>query len=265
MTQPPSIFEDAYYERLHQIEEKHWWALGQRAIMDALLDPAIANLGKPVDLLDVGCGTGFVIGYMQARAPLGRAFGIDISPFALQYCIQSGHHEVLISDAARLPFANEQFDLIISLDTLQHLSPAGAERTAIADMARLLRPGGLLYLRTNADTAHPPLRGQDSNMYRRFKHRQLTDLVTQSGLKVERASYVNMLPSLWGMVKEFWQQRRGVPTLGPALAIAPPSKISFFDSLLLQLLRLEALAVARLGLQLPFGHSLVLFARKDDR
>lgn len=263
MTPPPSIFEAAYYERLYRIEERHWWALGLRAIMDALLDPALDRFGgAPLDFLDAGCGTGYLLGYMSARAPRRRGVGIDISPFALRFCIERGHDEVAIADAARLPFPSDQFDLVICIDTIQHLAPAGAVKESIAEMARLLRPGGLLFVRTNAATVHPPLRGVNTDWYRRFRRRELEALLVEAGLNVEHSSYANMLPALWGMLKETWQQRSGVPTIGPALVIEPPSKPTIITSLLVAMMKVEAFCIARLRWHLPFGHSLVVLACK---
>jgi SAM-dependent methyltransferase len=102
-----------------------------------------------MQILDAGCGTGEVLGWLgEAVAPGGRVCGIDLAhahvaaarsraPLAL----------VLQGDLLRTPFAAASFDLIWCLNTLNHLSDPLA---GVHALASLLRAGGRLVLAQSA-------------------------------------------------------------------------------------------------------------------
>lgn len=257
----PSIFQEAYYQRLYDIEETHWWAQGLHSIMMTLLS-AYLQWDSPLDILDVGCGTGYLLDVFKGVSPQSNVVGIDVSEHALHFCLQRGQTRIAIADAAQLPYRNAAFDVVVCIDTLQHLTPKGAPVQAMNDFARLLRPGGWLFLRTNSALGHPPLRGVDPDLYRRFHRRELCDMVSAAGLRVERSSYVNTLPALWGMVKEYRSsQKVETPALGPALSIQPYRHPTPTSQLLHGLMKTEG-ALIRSGITLGFGHSIVVLAQK---
>jgi SAM-dependent methyltransferase len=259
---PPQIFELDYYQRLYDIEEQHGWAQGLRDAMDALLQPALN--GKQLRALDIGCGTGYLLDYLQ-RYPLDReVVGIDISPYALQFCQQRGAKALAIASATQVPFPTASFDLIICIDTIQHLTPSGADLVAVKEFSRLLRPGGLLYLRTNSARGHPPLEGADPNQYRRYLLPELVRMLNESDLKTIRATYLNAIPGFWGMLQEYAQaSRRKVRAIGPGLSIQlyPPEK-AWLNRAIYRTLAIEAWMIGWARLNLPFGHSTAVLARK---
>lgn len=260
--QPPQIFEPDYYQRLYEIEEQHGWAQGLREVMDALLNPTIKN--KRLRALDIGCGTGYLLDYLK-RYPLeGEVVGIDISPYALRFCKQRGANDLLIASATHVPFSSGSFDLIICIDTIQHLSPAGADLIAVQEFARLLRKDGLLYLRTNSSRGHVPLEGADPAQYRRYGLGELVELLNQAGLETVRATYLNALPSLAAMLREYTQaNRRKVRAIGPGLSITlyPPEK-AWMNRVVYHTLAFEAWMIGKARMNLPFGHSTAVLARK---
>ena len=258
----PQIFELDYYQRLHDIEEQHGWAQGLRDAMDALLHPAIN--GKPLRVLDIGCGTGYLMRYLQKYPLDGEVVGIDISSYALQFCRQRGANSLAIASATEVPFQSSSYDLIICIDTIQHLTPAGADLVAIKEFARLLRPGGLLYLRTNSARGHRPLEGVDPNQYRRYLIPELKNMIAQAGMQTERATYLNAIPGFWAMLREYAQARRKVRAIGPGLSIQvhPPER-AWLNQAIYRVLAFESWLIGKARLDLPFGHSIAVLARKD--
>ncbi len=96
------------------------------------------------DVLDFGCGAGRLAGWFQER---GAGYsGVDLSSEMLalarrQYPDADFHR----LDAAALPFPAERFDVAVSVTVLHH-NPYETQRTLIAELLRVLRPGGLLLL-----------------------------------------------------------------------------------------------------------------------
>lgn len=262
----PHIFEPEYYQRLYEIEEQHWWALGMREAMRALLRAPLRGRTS-LRVLDAGCGTGYLLHYLHSRYSLrGVPVGIDVSPHALAFCRQRGASALAQASVVQLPFPAACFDLVFCLDTLQHLSPAGTDSRAVGEFARVFRPGGVLYLRTNSALGHAPLRGTDPHQYRRYHLATVTGMLTTAGLAVERATYLNMLPGVWAMVREYLDgaQSRTTAASGPGLALRLDARQGAWLNTVLQgVLRMEAWLVGPVRLNLPFGHAAAFVARKQ--
>lgn len=199
----PQILTPEYYQRLYDIEENHWWAQGMRQAMISLLTKPLAGKDK-LRVLDIGCGTGYLLHFLRQHYPLdGEPVGLDISEHALKFCQQRGWRDLIQGSAVRVPLPSNCFDLIICIDTIQHLSPAGADQTAINEFSRLLAPGGIVYLRTNSALGRVPLSGADPDQYRRYKLAQVNQMLTRANLEVVRSTYLNCVPGVAGMVKEY--------------------------------------------------------------
>ncbi|MEX2245463.1 MAG: class I SAM-dependent methyltransferase [Dehalococcoidia bacterium] len=104
------------------------------------------------DVLDVGTGVGRWARW-YAGWPDARVVGIDIEPQRLARARSLGggvRYEEMSADA--LTFEDASFDVINSVTVLQHV-PHDVKRRAIAEMARVLRPGGRVVLFEVTDTS----------------------------------------------------------------------------------------------------------------
>lgn len=93
-------------------------------------------------LLDIGCGTGFVI--HLARDLFREIHGVDVTPAMLAKVDTRGGHITLHNQPAEeLPFEDGSFDAVSSYAFIHHLENYS---TVIAEAFRVLRPGGKLYV-----------------------------------------------------------------------------------------------------------------------
>lgn len=124
------------------------------AFRRATLDCAGVALGERV--LDVGCGTGTLA--LAARERVGAAgavFGVDNGSEMVARAREKARHagspvSFEIAPAQALPFDAARFDVVLCTLVLHHL-PAAGRAEAIAEMRRVLRPGGRLLV---VDLAH---------------------------------------------------------------------------------------------------------------
>jgi len=109
----------------------------------ARLELALGRSVAGVRLLNVGCGTG---GFNEvARGAGADAWGVDASPEATAIATLRAPGRILRSAAEELPFPARTFDVVYCYSTLEHVADAGR---AVAEMVRVLRPRGALYVHT---------------------------------------------------------------------------------------------------------------------
>lgn len=177
------------YERMFEAEEAQWWYVGMRAVSFALLRPILG--GKPPDalrLLDAGCGTGNNLRHLAA---FGRTTGVDLSSEALRFCRSRGV-TVAGGNLMALPFAADSFDCVTSFDVLYHRWVED-DSAAIAELARVLKPGGLLLVRVPALKMLWGAHDEAVHSRHRYTRGEVRALLLSAGLEVLRASYANTL------------------------------------------------------------------------
>jgi SAM-dependent methyltransferase len=116
---------------------------GERAAWDRVLDLILAGRG-PLDVLDAGCGTGFLAFELAARGH--RATGVDFAPAMVAEARRKAAERGLDvrfeeGDAEQLTCPDGSFDLVISRHVLWTLPHPEA---AVDEWIRVLRPGGRL-------------------------------------------------------------------------------------------------------------------------
>lgn len=180
-----------YRELLARYGRSHWWIVGMRRMVWALV-------GQPTGrLLDIGCGPGWLV----AEHPAGAwVVGLD---FDLRF---AQARPVVMGDAQRLPFADRTFAVVTLLDVLEQ---ATVDPTmALAEARRVMAPGGRLLVRV---PAHPALYGPHDQWWggaRRYTRQDLGDLIRRAGFVVRRMTYANSLLFPAGVAVR-WAARRG--------------------------------------------------------
>lgn len=109
---------------------------------------ALVAQSQASDVLEVGCGTGHWVNELHPL--VSRVVGLDFSFGMLEQAqtaalsLSKGQNDALLltnGDANHLPFPSKSFDLVLSLNALQHYTD---QRAFISEVRRLLRPGGAL-------------------------------------------------------------------------------------------------------------------------
>lgn len=114
--------------------------------MPWILEAIRRNIGYKAEILDMGCGAGFLANDLAAAGH--KVTGIDLSTSSLKVAESRDHtHSVHYrqGDVYQVPFANESFDVVAAMDLLEHVSDP---QRVIAEASRVLRPGGLFFFNT---------------------------------------------------------------------------------------------------------------------
>lgn len=237
------------YRQMRSLEEKHWWFVGRRKIVGEIL----ASLGLPVHarILDAGCGTG---GNLQFLSQFGDVAGVELDDGAAALARERGTWPVLKGSLPDgMPFAGQQFDLIVLLDVLEHIDDDGASLRALAG---LLAPGGCLVLTVPAFPFLWSPHDEEHHHKRRYRAAGLREAIENAGLRLSYLSYFNTW--LFPLVAAVRLLRKIFPAneVGRDVQLPGPA----VNNLLQAVFGSERRWIGRLGM--PFGVSLLAVARK---
>ncbi len=223
----------AWYER-----ERH---LPYHRMLDELELELVARYGRGKDLLEVGCGTGLVL--ERARAIGRSAIGVDLSRGMLEQARARGL-VVAQGTATQLPIATASVDVAFCFKVLAHVA---APELALAEMARVVRPGGWVL----AELYNPrSLR----TLVKRLKSPTPISATTDDGAVLTRyddaAAIRRMLPP-----ELAWKATRGIRIVTPVAAV---HRVPVVGALVRQAER----ALADLPWAAGFGGFLVVCAQR---
>jgi SAM-dependent methyltransferase len=245
----------AEFANIAQSEQDFWWYRGMREIFFRALDPFLA--GRRIRrALEAGCGTGYFSRLLQTERRL-PIFPIDLGWEGLRYARSMGVQRLAQANALALPFRSSAFDLVLSLDVLPHFQ-RGEEQNALNELARVLEPGGLLFIRTAAlDLLHS--RHSEFVFERqRYTRAQLVSLAERAGIRVLRCTYANSLLMPLALAKfRIWEP---LTRQAPGSGVEPVSP--WLDRVLHRALAAEASWIGA-GRDFPIGQSLILIGERS--
>jgi SAM-dependent methyltransferase len=245
---------DRLLELTYRAEQSHFWFRGFRQYVKPMIARALDGVAAP-RILDCGCGTG---SNLEMLRPFGDAAGFDLTATGVVFAYRHGHR-VAQASIGEIPFASGRFDLATSFDVFQCL-PDDVERSAIREMARVLKPGGRMLLHV---AALEMLHGRHSVLsqeVRRYTPARLRSIVEEGGLRIERLTFdhASLLPIL--LPVRAWHRvsaRDGEIPAGEDEITVPSPPV---NAALTALVSLEALALR--AVNMPIGSSLMCLARK---
>ena len=241
------------HDIMRSVEDHYWWYQALRQHVANSIPPC----NPSCSLLDAGCGTGGMLATVRARFPNAGLTGIDASPHAIE--VAAGRNtgaRLLRASVHELPFPENSFDFVLSLDVWSHAGVDDAQ--AAQESERVLRPGGRLILNLAAFAFLKGAHDTAVEVDRRYRRAQVRALLRGANFEVETLTYWNtMFTPPIAVVRWLSRFRPGRETAQSDFRPLP----RFLNFALKHLATLELSASRHLSL--PFGTSVFAVARKN--
>jgi ubiquinone/menaquinone biosynthesis C-methylase UbiE len=175
----------AFDQRARDYEEG-WRGRLHHEIADRTADLALASVPAPQRILDVGCGTGYLLRQLAARCPQASELaGIDAAPAMIGVAAATAADDRLhfrVGTAEELPWPAGTFDLVVSTTSFDHWAD---QQAGLTECARVMVPGGTLVLADQFSSLLLPTLLAGRRGKARTK-RRASRLVTAAGLRSPR-------------------------------------------------------------------------------
>jgi len=245
-------FKSNYFFELARLEEANFWFRSRNQLIMWAIENYCPNFQS---LLEIGCGTGYVLSGVSKNFPRSTLYGSEIFIAGLRFAAERlPSAKFMQMDARNIPFENE-FDVIGAFDVLEHIKE---DEEVLMQMRAALKPDGLMLLTVPQHAWLWSPIDEYAFHVRRYAAAGLHKKIEAAGFRVIRStSFVTtLLPAM--MISRFLQKKVSDKQFDATaeLRISP-----WLNSLFSQFLRTE-LALIRMGLNLPSGGSRLVVARK---
>ena len=244
------------FDFLHRIEENHFWFLSRNNIIKILISK-FTNLRSDVKLLEIGCGTGFVLKGIQKAYPDFKLMGADIHIFGIIHAQKRlPDVEFIQMDATQIPFKKE-FDVIGAFDVLEHIEQ---DQVVMGQVYHSLKNGGLFFVTVPQYQWMWSLTDDLAFHKRRYHRKELIKKLENAGFEIlfisSFVSFLFPIILLSRLLKKKNKESVEI-SVNKELELHPILNLFFktimkFDEFLI-----------RLGISLPFGSSLISVAKKN--
>jgi SAM-dependent methyltransferase len=241
------------FEGLARLEAGNFWFRARNAIVVWALRKYFPRFQS---LLEIGCGTGFVLSGIIRAFPKAQMVGSEIYTAGLTFAVRRlPGVELLQMDARKLPYEAE-FDVVAALDVIEHIPE---DELVLQNLHRAIKPGGgcLITVPQHRWLWSPV--DEAACHRRRYSARELHTKVEAAGFRIVRStSFVTLLLPL--MLASRLAARRSGKIGGVGMALNP-----MLDSVLEAVMMFEHWVI-KSGISLPIGGSrLVILQRKDSK
>lgn len=248
---PEDAFPAAVFAALADAEPRSFWFTARNRLIVWALREYFPQAGS---LLELGCGTGFVLSALRSARPRMRLVGGELYPDALDIArARVPDAEIVLLDGRTMHY-EATFDVVSAFDVLEHIDD---DELVLRRLFAAARPGSGVMVTV---PQHPWLWSQADEFARhrrRYRRSQLVGRLRRAGFHLVRVtSFVSLLLPAMAAAR-VWHRR---PDTGydPVAALTPPPRINV---VLERAMALELAAIRR-GVDFPAGGSLLAVGRR---
>lgn len=245
-------FHPDYFGQLAELESGNFWFQSRNSLIQFLLKNNFPNFES---LLEIGCGTGFVLAGIATTFPTAHMTGAEIFSAGLNYASQRNPAAKFMQmDARNIPF-DSHFDVIGAFDVLEHIQE---DEAVLWQICRALKPGGIVIITV---PQHPALWSTQDELachVRRYTTTQLKNKTIDAGFDIaDSGSFVSLLLPLMWLSRKLGNTDKN----GKHDPMAELRMSALTNHALRAIMRIE-IFFTRLGIRFPIGGSVFVVARK---
>lgn len=243
------------YKVMFNIEDDYWWYVGLRNLVLSSINK-FNHKKENLKILDAGCGTGKILESYKVH----RVYGIDFSEEAIKFCKLRNLNYLLRGSICDVPFKDNSFDIVFSLDVLYHINVKDDLKT-LEELYRVIDKNGILLLNLPAYNFLRSRHDEAIHTKRRYTIKDLKEKVEKAGFRIERITYRNTILFPLAVIKRIIKKIFLTNTEKVESDLKPLPGL--FNKLFTGFLFLENILLVS-GLNFPFGLSLYCIARKKE-
>lgn len=245
-------FKSSYFSDLARLEEANFWFRSRNRLILWALDKYCPNFQS---VLEIGCGTGYVLSGISKQFPHTTLHGSEIFIEGLGFAAaRLPSVNLMQMDARNIPYI-EEFDVVGAFDVLEHIEE---DEQTLAQVHAALKPQGVLLLTVPQHTWLWSPIDEYACHVRRYAASELHRKIERAGFQIVRStSFVTtLLPAM--MLSRFFQK----PVSDEKFDATEELRISsWLNALFGKLLSVE-LALIKIGINLSMGGSRLILAKK---
>lgn len=247
-------YPDDVSRMLFELEPSHFWFQGRNRIISLFIDKVI-DRPKGMTFLEVGCGTGFVLSFMEQKG--FKVEGTDILSKSLKLARLRTRAKLICGDFRKIHFA-KKYDVIGMFDVIEHIEDDGA---FLNKSANLLKQDGFIVITVPANMLLWSQVDKISGHKRRYNKKNLSGLLENSGFNIEAVSYYNFFlffPQL--LLRKFMKHKESNNKILLEGGLRKlPFLVNFIFTIILSIER----GIMKYS-PLPFGASLIIIGKKRN-
>ena len=246
-------YDSEHHGQLAALEAGNFWFRARNALILWALDRFFPQAQA---MLEIGCGTGFVLKALEDSRPDSRLVGTEILLKGLEVARRrvTARTELVQLDARSLPFRDE-FDVVGVFDVIEHIDD---DESILGEVAKALKVGGGLLVTVPHHVFLWSEIDKVSRHFRRYSTSELIDKVRRCGFEIIFAtSFSSLLLPLMVFSRRMYRGRAEELLFRQFLV---PRWMNF----LLEKVRGFERFLIKSGVRFPLGGSLFLVARKAD-
>ena len=249
-------FSAASFEKLYNVEEKNFWFKSRNKVIQSLFKKYL-GAKKQAEVLEIGCGTGYVLSGLRNRFPSYSLMGSEIHLKGIEFAKKRlPKVEFIQLDATKIPF-KEKFDAVGAFDVLEHIEE---DVEVMRNVYKSLKKEGLFFISV-PQYMFMWSRADDIAFHkRRYTRSEMKQKLESVGFEVEYiSSFVFSLFPLMYISRKLKKEEENNEIKEEDLNEfnIPP----FVNSVFLAFMKIDEFLIKN-GAKLPFGGSVIAVARK---
>lgn len=248
-------YQPEHFKELFELESHHFWFRGRNRI----IQNAFARfIGNHASVLEVGCGTAFVLAGLSQRFPSYILTGADLFAEGLSFArTRLPHANFIQLDLREIPFINK-FDAIGAFDVIEHIDE---DELVLKNLHRSLKKGGYIFITVPQHKWLWSKQDEAACHKRRYTRHELKQKLINAGFAISfMSSFVTLLLPL--MILSRLRKKKSRKAHGLEYSYDELRIPDFLNKFLELGMRADEVLIKR-GISLPLGGSLLAVARKS--